>query len=45
MICSQQLGELQEKISEIKKLNADVIAIATKGNQYDVESTKGLYRI
>jgi peroxiredoxin Q/BCP len=43
--CSQQLGELQEKNSEIKKLNAEVIAFATRGNQYDVESSKGLYRI
>ncbi len=44
-ICSRQLGELQEKISEIEKLNAKVIAFATKGNQYDVESTKSVYRI
>ena len=38
--CIQQLGGLQNKISEIEKLNAEVIAIATTGNKQDVESTK-----
>ncbi|UCE55648.1 MAG: redoxin domain-containing protein [Desulfobacterales bacterium] len=31
---------MQEQISEIEKLNAKVIAIATKGDQDDVEKTK-----
>lgn len=44
-ICNRQLGELQEKISEIKKLNTEVIAFATQGNQDDVASTKSVYRI
>jgi peroxiredoxin len=32
--------KLQERISEIEKLNAEVIAIATTGNQKDVEKSK-----
>ncbi len=32
--------KLQEQISEIEKLNAEVIAIATAGNQQDVEKSK-----
>ena len=40
-----QLGELQEQITEIKKLNAEVIAIATAGNQIDVEITKSFLQI
>ena len=32
--------QLQERISEIEKLNAEVIAIATAGNQQDVEKSK-----
>jgi len=35
-----QLGELQERISEIEKLNAEVIAISSKGDQQDVEKIK-----
>ena len=35
-----QLGEVQEKISEIEKLNAAVIAISSKGDQQDVERIK-----
>ena len=35
-----QLGELQERISEIEKLNAEVIAISSKGDQEDVEKIK-----
>ena len=35
-----QLGELQEQISEIEKLNAEVIAIASKGDQQDVQKSK-----
>ena len=35
-----QLGELQERISEIKTLNAEVIAISSKGDQQDVERIK-----
>ena len=31
---------MQERISEIEKLNAEVIAIASKGDQQDVEMTK-----
>jgi len=37
-----QLGELQERISEIEKLNAEVIAISSKGDQQDVEKIKRL---
>ena len=37
-----QLGELQEQIFEIEKLNAEVIAIASKGDQQDVEKSKRL---
>ena len=33
--------KLQKQISEIEKLNAEVIAIATAGNQQDVEKSKG----
>ncbi len=36
---------MQEKISEIKKLNGEVIALATRGNKYDVKSTKSVHRI
>ena len=32
--------KLQEQINEIEKLNAEVIAIATAGNQDDVEKSK-----
>jgi peroxiredoxin len=38
--CIEQLGGLQNKISEIEKLNAEVIAISTAGNKQDVELTK-----
>jgi len=37
--------KLQEQISEIEKLNAEVIAIATAGNQRDVEKSKGSLEI
>ncbi len=39
--CRQQLVELQERISEIKEFNAEVIAIASRG-QKNVEKTKKL---
>jgi len=32
-----QLGEVQERIAEIEKLNAEVIAVSSKGDQQDVE--------
>ena len=32
--------QLQEQIAEIERLNAEVIAIATTGNQQDVEKSK-----
>ena len=32
--------KLQERISEIEKLNAEVIAISTAGGQHDVERTE-----
>jgi peroxiredoxin len=32
-----QLGELQDRISDIEKLNAEVIAISSQGDQQDVE--------
>jgi len=35
-----QLGELQERLSEINELNAEVIAISSKGDQQDVERIK-----
>ena len=35
-----QLGELQERLSEIERLNAAVIAISSKGDQQDVEKIK-----
>ena len=37
-----QLGEVQERISEIKKLNAEVIAISTTGDQQDIDKSKRL---
>ena len=37
--------QLQEQISEIEKLNVEVIAIATAGNQQDVEKSKGSLEI
>ena len=40
-----QLGELQEQISEIKKLNTEVIAIASKGDKQDVEKSKRLLKL
>jgi peroxiredoxin len=40
-----QLGELQEQITEIKKLNTEVIAIASKGDQQDVEKSKKVLKI
>ena len=41
----KRLGELQEKISEIEKLDAEVIAFATFGNQDDVETSKSVQEI
>ena len=38
--CREHLGELQEQISEIIKLNSELIAISTGGDQDDVEKTK-----
>ena len=38
--CIQQLGGLQNKISEIEELNTEVVAISTTGNKPDVELTK-----
>ena len=40
-----QLGELQERISEIQKLNTEVIAIASKGDQQDVEKSKRVLKL
>ena len=40
-----QLGELQERISEIQNLNTEVIAIASKGDQQDVEKSKRVLKI
>ena len=39
--CRRQLGQLQKQISDIEKLNTEVIAISTTGNQQDVEKSKG----
>ena len=41
----RRLGELQEKISEIETINAEVIAFATSGNQDDVETSKSVQEI
>ena len=43
--CIAQLGELQNRISEIESLDAQVIAISSKGDQSDVESTKRFLNI
>lgn len=40
-----RLGELQEKISEIENLDAEVIAFATAGNQHDVKISKSSQNI
>jgi len=40
-----RLGELQENISEIEKLDAEIIAFATGGNQNDVEISKRFHKI
>ena len=37
--------QLQEQISEIIKLDAEVIAISTAGNQQDVEKSKKILEI
>ncbi len=37
-----QLSEVQKRISEIKNLNAEVIAISTTGDQQDVDKSKSL---
>jgi peroxiredoxin len=39
-VCRRQLGQLQKQISDIEKLNTEVIAISTAGNQQDVEKSK-----
>jgi len=39
-VCRRQLGQLQKQISDIEKLNTEVIAISTSGNQQDVEKSK-----
>ena len=44
-LSSRRLGELQEKISEIETINAEVIAFATSGNQDDVETSKSVQEI
>jgi peroxiredoxin len=44
-ISRRRLGELQEKISEIEAINAEVIAFATSGNQDDVETSKSVQGI
>ena len=40
-----RLGELQKGISEIEKLNAEVIAISTRGNQDDVKISRMVQKI
>ena len=37
--------KLQKQISDIEKLNTEVIAISTAGNQKDVEKSKGSLEI
>ena len=44
-LSSRRLGELQEKISEIENLDAEVIAFATGGNQDDVKISKSFHEI
>ena len=41
----RRLGELQENISEIESLDAEVIAFATSGNQNDVEISQSFHDI
>ena len=43
--CLQQLGELQSRISEIRELDAEIIAIATRGNRNNEEKTKKAFNI
>jgi peroxiredoxin len=38
--CREQLSELQEQISDIIKLNSELIAISSTGDQDDVNRTK-----
>ncbi len=38
--CREQLSELQEQITEIIKLNSELIAISTAGDKDNVEKTK-----
>ena len=38
--CREQLSELQDRISEIMKLNSELIAISTAGDQDNVAKTK-----
>jgi len=38
--CREQLGELQEQITEIIKLNSELIAISSAGDKDNVEKTK-----
>lgn len=44
-LSNKRLGELQEKISEIRNLDAEVIAFATGGNQDDVKISKSFHGI
>jgi peroxiredoxin len=41
----EQLVELQERISEINKLDGEVIAFSTRDNKHFVKSTKSVNRL
>ena len=43
--CREQLTELQEQLTEIIKLNSELIAISTAGDKDDVEKTKSFLGI
>ena len=45
MECREQLGELQERISEIRKLDGEVIAFSTRDTKDVVKTTKFQKRI
>jgi alkyl hydroperoxide reductase subunit AhpC len=44
-MCVEQLVELRDKISEIQKLDGEVIAFSTRDNKHWVQSTKKINRI
>jgi peroxiredoxin len=45
MPCLVQLGELQDRLSEIRSLNTEVIAISTRGDRIMEENTRNYLNI